>query len=446
MNNSDFLKIKEVIKKQLENENNNIKDFYIALVDALDKYPNLSLNDYKEIIIYIKGFNLDDYANYAKLFKRLLLIKMPKIKEYENNIALAIEKRNEIDKIDEIYNSVDKSSLNDRVINKINRLYKKTKDKILLLNITNINVSYFEQILAKFTKRINRITNNSKRRKRILISLISTFSVGFIIGFMLIGAIPKVSYMTVKEYNKKHPESQMRYYYTDKEIVCAGITGLIFPFHFPQKEVYISKSYNGEAVFGVAAKAFAENDEITRVFFPEKIAYIGDGAFKNCKSLQDIYVNKNGIYVPKALPEVNKIGTEAFYGCTSLNNLTLSENVEVIGKYAFSKCGSDFYINYSSSSSRWKLVYEYEVDFVVRCKSYTVTVINFYNKNSTVIVFSKEKYRLGALPNISGYEAIGYLYKDEMIAYADGISLSEYDYYEDIIVYAVYGVIEKIGE
>ena len=57
------------------------------------------------------------------------------------------------------------------------------------------------------------------------------------------------------------------------------------------------------------------------------LLYIGNGAFYN-SSLTRI-----------ALPySVTDIGNEAFYGCFALSNLTLSENLKVIGSFAFAGC------------------------------------------------------------------------------------------------------------
>lgn len=438
MNNSDLVKIKEIIKNQLENENNNIKDFYIILVDALDENPNLTLEDYKEIILYIKSFNLDDYANYAKLFKKLLLIKIPKIKEFEKNIIIAKEKRNIVNEIDEIYNNINKDILNKKNIKKINKIYKNTKEKILLLDIDKTSLSIY---VDKFKNKINKILNKTKINKNILISILSVFIIGIIIGFSLIGSIPKLSYMTVKDYNKQNPDNKSSFIYGDNEIICTGIKGLIFPFHFPIDEIEVSNKYKASDVFGIAPKAFKDSN-IKSVILPNDLLYIGDEAFMNCRSLVNVYSKIDANLYSYQLPNLYKIGKKSFYGCVNLFELTLPGNIKNIGKDAFSLCGSNFTLNYESSSRNWRTIYSYDYDFILICLSYSITIIGVYDYDIVIDVVNNDKYSLGSLPKKDGYEAFGYLYNEQLIAYADGIAFDIFDYNKDIIVHAIYN---KIG-
>ena len=58
---------------------------------------------------------------------------------------------------------------------------------------------------------------------------------------------------------------------------------------------------------------------------------VGQYAFRDCKKLGDGVIDFSKL-------TTDTINTYAFYGCTSLTNITLSESVQTIDKYAFSKC------------------------------------------------------------------------------------------------------------
>lgn len=59
-----------------------------------------------------------------------------------------------------------------------------------------------------------------------------------------------------------------------------------------------------------------------------KLKYIGMAAFKNCSSLE-------AMYLPETLLH---IGNDAFMGCTSLKELYIPESVAQIGANAFLNC------------------------------------------------------------------------------------------------------------
>ncbi len=83
---------------------------------------------------------------------------------------------------------------------------------------------------------------------------------------------------------------------------------------------------------------------LVSVNIPKTIMDIGKGAFQSCKSLQSVVMNYNdaviespteGAYIYKC-----NIGSSAFEGDTSLSYVSLSENVETIGIFAFWNCSS----------------------------------------------------------------------------------------------------------
>lgn len=91
-----------------------------------------------------------------------------------------------------------------------------------------------------------------------------------------------------------------------------------------------------------------EGTELVRVIrkniqtfsFPQSVTDIGSNAFYNCTSLANI-----------TIPErITKIGAYAFFNCTSIKSVTIPENVITIGRNAFDGCTklTDLYFNATS--------------------------------------------------------------------------------------------------
>lgn len=70
---------------------------------------------------------------------------------------------------------------------------------------------------------------------------------------------------------------------------------------------------------------FAETS-ITSVSFPYSVEYIGFSTFYNCQKLE--YVNMSG-------SNIEAIGDDVFFNCTSLRNITLPENLSILGDRCF---------------------------------------------------------------------------------------------------------------
>ncbi|MDD6994581.1 MAG: leucine-rich repeat protein [Candidatus Borkfalkiaceae bacterium] len=82
------------------------------------------------------------------------------------------------------------------------------------------------------------------------------------------------------------------------------------------------------SVTKIADKAFYGNKKITTFIVPARIVEIGESAFENCENLATLTFE--GTEADAAL----EIKERAFYGC-NITELTLTENVRTIGKYAF---------------------------------------------------------------------------------------------------------------
>ncbi len=130
-----------------------------------------------------------------------------------------------------------------------------------------------------------------------------------------------------------------------------------------------------QGVTAINPWAFQNCISITNVEIPDSITFIGTGAFAGCYSLTDIEVSADnsaysvddGVLFNKdktslisylagktntsyIIPDtVTSIGNWAFYGCSTLKNITIGERVTSIGNNAFSGCDSITSINIPDS-------------------------------------------------------------------------------------------------
>ena len=85
----------------------------------------------------------------------------------------------------------------------------------------------------------------------------------------------------------------------------------------------------------ICASAFSASD-LRVIELNDGIIKIGSAAFYNCTSLETVRSSLGDNVLPSS---VSIIGSSAFSNCEKLSSLILSENLEYIGAYAFSNCG-----------------------------------------------------------------------------------------------------------
>ncbi len=90
----------------------------------------------------------------------------------------------------------------------------------------------------------------------------------------------------------------------------------------------IPGTLGGYTVTAIGDWAFADQNYLTGVTFPQSVTSIGDYAFLDCHTLDNVTIP----------PSVTSIGKSAFYRCYALTTLSLGENIEKIGSYAFAEC------------------------------------------------------------------------------------------------------------
>ena len=114
----------------------------------------------------------------------------------------------------------------------------------------------------------------------------------------------------------------------------------------------LSKVIIGENVIQIPEYAFAKST-IREIIIPEKVQYIGVGAFQYCKELQTVYFNaKNCVQASGMFYECDKFSNlivgkgvstlpeGIFWGCTALTQVQIYEGVNLIDDLAFANCSS----------------------------------------------------------------------------------------------------------
>ena len=89
-------------------------------------------------------------------------------------------------------------------------------------------------------------------------------------------------------------------------------------------------SYNGQtaSVVGIGEAAFYGCTSLKNITIPNSVTYIGDKAFDSCSNLTSITIPNS----------VTSIGNYAFSGCYDLTNIIIGDSVTSIGDHAFSRC------------------------------------------------------------------------------------------------------------
>ena len=123
---------------------------------------------------------------------------------------------------------------------------------------------------------------------------------------------------------------------TIKNIECNSAQFVVSDFALYTKDKKKLISYFGNASKGtipdgveiIGSNAFAENENLKEIEFPENLRSIEDAAFKYCLSLSLISLPKN----------VRQIGEQCFYGCESLEKITYLGEINKICKETFYGC------------------------------------------------------------------------------------------------------------
>ena len=126
--------------------------------------------------------------------------------------------------------------------------------------------------------------------------------------------------------------------------------------------IAIPETYNGKTITKIGAWAFKDCTGITSVSVPSGVTVIDTGAFYGCSSLnkltvaaankvyrsegnciisivtQELMIGCKGSVIPEK--NVKSIANYAFYGCTGLENINIPQNITEIGVSSFEDCVS----------------------------------------------------------------------------------------------------------
>ena len=130
------------------------------------------------------------------------------------------------------------------------------------------------------------------------------------------------------------------------------------------RDIVIPEKYENYTVTAIADEAFMETN-ITSVTIPSTIKTIGRDAFKSCESLKAVYGLENCLSLKEIKvgtfwgcisletitlpPNLIEIGSEAFLACKSIENIKIPNSVQAIGGCAFTGCASLLQLNFSDS-------------------------------------------------------------------------------------------------
>lgn len=107
---------------------------------------------------------------------------------------------------------------------------------------------------------------------------------------------------------------------------CKSLKNLYVPITLQESQSTVEKSVN------VVIKKFNQQISYTSLTIPAIVKTIGDNSYEGCTTLTNVSVTENVI----------AIGTKAFSGCTSLNDISFDDNSQLasISDYGFSNCTS----------------------------------------------------------------------------------------------------------
>ena len=133
------------------------------------------------------------------------------------------------------------------------------------------------------------------------------------------------------------------------------------------KDIVIPSIYNDLPVAAIGDTAFFDCTSLENITIPDSVTSIGGSAFFDCTSLENITIPDSVTYIGDyafslceslasiTIPDsVTSIGEGAFLNCTSLENITIPDSVTSIGEWAFSNCTSLKTVYYAGSKEDWE--------------------------------------------------------------------------------------------
>lgn len=112
--------------------------------------------------------------------------------------------------------------------------------------------------------------------------------------------------------------------YEENENNTITITGYIGN----EKKIRIPEIYNGFGVSKIAESAFENKTSIEAISMQQNVLEIGKRAFANCANLKEVQLSN----------KITKIDDETFYNCSELRDISIPESITNIGINSFRNC------------------------------------------------------------------------------------------------------------
>lgn len=97
-----------------------------------------------------------------------------------------------------------------------------------------------------------------------------------------------------------------------------------------ETDITIPAEHNGLPVKEIGSNAFYNCTSLTNITIPNSVKWIENHAFTDCTSLKNVYIPDS----------VTDIGASAFSNCTSLTSITIPNSINRIENHAFARCTS----------------------------------------------------------------------------------------------------------
>ena len=124
------------------------------------------------------------------------------------------------------------------------------------------------------------------------------------------------------------------------------------------------------SVTEIGSDAFSGRSSLEEIIIPNSVTEIGIGAFAGCISLENITI-------PNGVTEIRNL---AFRSCSNLREITLPSSINGIGFYAFSGCDNLKDIYYDGTVERWKNI---DIDYSEEGNSELYYVNIHYNSTAS---------------------------------------------------------------